>query len=50
MYKLPAAAGLVPMAVDAVGNTGGGQAHDESQPFQVLHFIIAVVGTFPSRN
>ena len=50
VYKLPAAAGLVPMAVDAVGNTGGGQAHDESQPFLVLNFIIAVVGVFPSRN
>ncbi len=50
VYALPAAAGLVPMAADAVGNTGGGQAHDESQPFQVLNFIIAVVGFFPSRN
>ena len=44
------AAGLGPMATDAVESTGGGQAHDNKQPFQVLHFIIAIVGVFPSRN
>ena len=49
VYRSPAA-GLVPMATDAVGTTGGGQAHDESQPFLVLNFIIALAGLFPSRN
>ena len=49
VYASPAG-GLVPMAAEAVGNMGGGQAHDNTQPFQVLNFIIALTGTYPSRN
>ena len=30
--------------------TGGGQAHENVQPFLVLRFVIALVGLFPSRN
>jgi microcystin-dependent protein len=33
-----------------VGNAGGGQAHDNMQPYLVLNFCIALVGIFPTRN
>ncbi len=29
---------------------GGGQAHDNMPPYLAVNFIIALVGTFPSRN
>ena len=28
----------------------GGQAHNNMQPFLALHFVIALVGVYPSRN
>ncbi|MDX1545467.1 MAG: tail fiber protein [Rhodothermales bacterium] len=31
-------------------NTGGGQAHNNMQPFLALNFCIALQGLFPSRN
>ena len=31
-------------------NVGGGQAHDNMQPYLVLNFCIALQGLFPSRN
>jgi len=34
---------------NAVQNTGG-QAHENMQPYLALHFVIALQGTFPSRN
>ena len=34
----------------STNNTGGGQAHDNVQPFLCVNFIIALVGTYPSRN
>lgn len=34
----------------AVANAGGGQAHQNMPPFQVVNFVIALQGTFPSRN
>jgi microcystin-dependent protein len=39
-----------PMATNAIGNNTGGQAHDNRAPYQVLNFIIATTGIFPSRN
>lgn len=30
--------------------TGGGQTHDNLQPFQVIRFIAALSGIYPSRN
>jgi microcystin-dependent protein len=33
-----------------VSNAGGGQAHDNMQPYQTLNFCIALQGLFPSRN
>ena len=31
-------------------NTGGGGAHPNMQPYMVVNFIIALQGTYPSRN
>lgn len=41
---------LVAMAPEALGSTGGGQSLENMQPFLVLNFIIALVGTYPSRS
>jgi microcystin-dependent protein len=38
------------MSPQAVGTTGGSQAHLNMQPFLVLNFCIALVGIFPSQN
>lgn len=38
------------MAATAIGNTGGGQAHNNVQPFLVINYIIAIQGIFPSRS
>lgn len=32
------------------GNTGGGVPFNNMQPFEVVHYIIALQGTFPSRS
>ena len=32
------------------GMTGGGQPHENRQPYLALHCIIALQGLFPSRN
>ena len=37
-------------ATVSVDNTGGNQAFDHMPPFQVVHFIIALRGLFPSRS
>ncbi len=31
-------------------NTGGSQTHNNMQPYLVVHYIIALQGTFPSRS
>lgn len=33
-----------------ISNVGGSQPHENRQPYTVLNFCIALVGTFPSRN
>lgn len=45
-YGPNANADLAPGALQAAG---GGQAHNNMQPFLTLHYIIALNGTFPSR-
>jgi len=44
----------VDMSADSVdvdmGDTGGGQAYNKMPPYQAINFIIAIQGTFPSRN
>ncbi len=38
------------MDVAMIKNTGGTQAHNNVQPYHCVNYIIALVGTFPSRN
>lgn len=38
------------MGTGTVTNVGGGQAHDNMQPYLALNFCIALQGLFPSRN
>ena len=38
----------VTLAGDAVGTAGGGQPHDNVQPYLVLNYVIALQGTVPS--
>jgi len=39
-----------PFGSGTVANTGGGQAHENMQPYIALNFCIALQGLFPSRN
>lgn len=41
---------LQAMRAGTVANTGGGQAHDNMQPYLAVNFCIALKGLFPSRN
>jgi microcystin-dependent protein len=39
------------MSSNAIGpNTGGGQPHDNMQPFLAISYIISLFGIFPSQN
>ena len=40
----------VDMASDTIADNGGGQAHDNMQPYLTIAFCIALQGLFPSRN
>ena len=44
------AAGNVSMGSATLLNTGGGQAHNNMQPYLAVNFGIALRGLFPSRN
>lgn len=39
-----------PMNSGIVSNTGNGHSHENMPPFLAIYFIIALQGTFPSRN
>jgi microcystin-dependent protein len=41
---------LVSLGAGTISNAGGGQAHDNMQPYLALNFCIALQGLFPSRN
>ena len=41
---------LVQFDSSAVGQTGGGQSHNNMQPYLGLNFIIALQGLYPSRG
>ena len=49
-FGYAAAANLVAMSPNSVGNVGGSQAHLNMQPFLTLSFCIALQGIFPSPN
>lgn len=38
------------LADTAIGNTGGGQPHNNLQPYLVINCIVALEGIYPSRN
>ena len=38
------------MASDAITATGGSQPHPNVMPFQCVHFIVSLLGVFPSEN
>jgi len=38
------------LAAGTIGNFGGGQPHDNRSPYLVIHFVIALIGIFPSRT
>ena len=48
MYHGPSSP--VTMRTGTVANAGGGQGHENMQPFLALSFCIALQGVFPSRN
>lgn len=50
LYRDPEAANATALRSGAVTNAGGGQAHDNMQPYLTLGYIIALQGLFPSRN
>ncbi len=39
-----------PMHPDAIAASGGGQPHNNRQPYLTLNFIIALIGIYPSRS
>lgn len=41
---------LVSMSPQAVGHVGGSRSHTNLQPYLCIHFIIALVGIYPSRH
>ena len=49
-YFYEGASGLQAMNANNVGSAGGGQAHQNMQPYLVINFCIALQGIFPSRN
>ena len=49
-YRNPEAANTTALRAGTVTNAGGGQAHDNMQPYLTIGFCIALQGTFPSRN
>ena len=49
-YSVPVESTMTSLRSGSITNAGGGQAHDNMQPYLTLHFIIALRGLFPSRN
>lgn len=47
VYAAPPGTSEIP--INAVAPTGGGQPHDNMQPYLALSFVIALTGIFPSR-
>ena len=50
IYRNPEAANTTALRSGTVTNAGGGQAHNNMQPYLTLNFVIALKGLFPSRN
>ena len=50
LYVAPTLADETLMRAGSIGSTGGGQAHENMQPYLALSYCIALQGLFPSRN
>ena len=50
LYRDPEAATSTALRSGSITNAGGGQAHNNMQPYTTLSFCIALQGLFPSRN
>ena len=50
VYSLADPANEINMHADSITHTGGGQAFGNEQPYQVVNFVIALEGIFPSRS
>jgi microcystin-dependent protein len=50
MYNPSAAGATANMAPQMVSFQGGGQPHNNLQPFLVINYCIAIQGIFPTRN
>lgn len=49
-YRDPEAASTTALRSGTITNAGGGQAHNNMQPYTTIGFVIALRGLFPSRN
>lgn len=49
-YRDPEAGTTTALRSGTITNAGGGQAHNNMQPYTALNFTIALQGLFPSRN
>lgn len=50
LYADATVANLTALRSGTIANTGGGQAHNNMQPYLTLSYCIALQGLFPSRN
>ncbi len=49
-HSLYSATSNTTMNPSVLASAGGGQGHENRQPFLVLNFVIALTGIFPSQN
>lgn len=49
-FAAPGSGGMVQMAAESAGLTGGGQAHLNMAPYLAVNFCIALQGIFPSST
>lgn len=50
LYSNGSEGGMVSMNAEALSLAGGSVGHNNMPPYQVLNFIIALTGVFPSRS
>ncbi len=50
VWRNPSAGSMTALRSGTVTNAGGGQAHNNMQPYLAVNFCIALRGLFPSRN
>lgn len=50
LYAAPGQGAVVPLNPGSLEATGGGQGHNNVQPFLVINYCIATAGIYPARN